>query len=389
MADYQDSSQLNLWLFQSPEQLEHVRVVANNKARKFLTENHDKDDSVKPLVEQFACGYHQRQSQGNPSPDDDCSDSIPSESPNGNAYLTAAEEETLVSFYIQKLPVLIGPAAHVHRLRRESKVTATAALLTRRFFLSNSVMLHDPKCIMVAAAFLACKVEDAMADIRYLEQGTQALQAPVAAHDIISAELYLLEGCHFDLFCFHPYKPVLALTEDLRTYLKSDKGKNLVHVAGDVSSDHPSRLLSGNDLRPIYDTARTLLEKVIVSDIPLLFSPARVALAALMVAQETVLLTQPDAPRIDFLGYLTQRFEDEVHHEKDETVASMTETLDKICGMIRGIRDAPEPDMGVLKSIHKKLKKVRWWNKETKKNRKKDGETEGERKAKKQKTTDQ
>ena len=72
-----------------------------------------------------------------------------------------------MDFYAAKLPSLIGPLAQLPRLRREVKVSATAALLFRRFYLSNSVMLFDPKAIMVAAAFLASKVEDAMSPVSF------------------------------------------------------------------------------------------------------------------------------------------------------------------------------------------------------------------------------
>ena len=89
----------------------------------------------------------------------------PAENPSGNDFLSPEEEGRLVDFYAAKLPSLIGPLAQVPRLRREIKVSATAALLYRRFYLSNSVMLYDPKAIMVASAFLASKVEDAMSPV--------------------------------------------------------------------------------------------------------------------------------------------------------------------------------------------------------------------------------
>jgi cyclin H len=87
-------------------------------------------------------------------------------SADGHPFLTAQEEGLLVAFYASKLPSLIGPMAQVPRLRRDVKVAATASLLFRRFYLSNSVMLHDPKAVMVAAAFLGSKVEDATSDVR-------------------------------------------------------------------------------------------------------------------------------------------------------------------------------------------------------------------------------
>jgi cyclin H len=214
------------------------------------------------------------------------------------------------------------------------------------------------------------------------------MNAPVSIGDICTAEIQLLTGCHFDLLCFHPYKPVLALTEDLRTYLKSDKGKNLVTSAavnggggeGDNTRDHHHHLLSGNDLLPIYDAAKLLLERVILSDIPLLYSPARVALAALMVGQEQVLAAwsangqpSPAPPKIDFAGYLHQRFEDEImikQENKLETTTDGVNTLEPLCVMLRSLNEVSEPDLATLKNIHKKLKKVRWWQRSTKKKKK-------------------
>ena len=59
---------------------------------------------------------------------------------------------------------------------------------------------------MVAAAFLGSKVEDAMCDVRSLEEGTASMDAAVAAADIVAAEVALLQGVDFYLLCFHPYK---------------------------------------------------------------------------------------------------------------------------------------------------------------------------------------
>ena len=140
--------------------------------------------------------------------------------------LTPADEATLITFYCSKIPLLIGPHAALPRCRRDAKVAATACLLFRRFYLSNSVMMHDPKCMMAAASFLAAKVEDVMIPVGYLCEGTKEMNAAVMMSDILNAEIRLIKGIDFDLLVFSPYKTVLAYTEDLRTFLKSDKGKD-------------------------------------------------------------------------------------------------------------------------------------------------------------------
>mmetsp|Transcript_5795 Transcript_5795/g.16240 ORF Transcript_5795/g.16240 Transcript_5795/m.16240 type:complete len:304 (+) Transcript_5795:842-1753(+) len=230
-------------------------------------------------------------------------------------------------------------------------------------------MLFDPKAVVVAAAFLAAKVEDAMADVRYLQEGTERMQAPVPQQEIITAELSLLQGVDYDLLCFHPYKAVLALTEDLRTFLKSEKGQTLV-----LQHQRP---ISGQDLKPIYDKAREILEQIIIysSDLTLLFSPGPIGLASLIVAQEEILeqadkeegATNAPPPKIDFHGYVQQRFPEQQQAQQASS-SSLLQTLPDLCQRVKALltyaaeqkRNSADT-MVQLKQIHKKLKKVRAW----------------------------
>jgi cyclin H len=164
MCDYEASSQLKSWLY-TPYHLEKCRERANREARVFLAQPHDEtadggDAKPPPPVNSFAAGFAHRKEPMNSE------DGGPAQSADGHPFLTPQEEELLVAFYASKLPSLIGPMAQVPRLRRDVKVTATSSLLFRRFFLSNSIMIHDPKAVMVAAAFLGSKVEDATSDVR-------------------------------------------------------------------------------------------------------------------------------------------------------------------------------------------------------------------------------
>lgn len=364
MCEPKESSQLKSWIF-TPESLELCRARANRVARKKLGDPaaNNNNNNTPPSVECFA-----RDFDASKFPDDQ--DEGPLEI-KGNPFLNPEEEALLVSFYASKLPTLMGPMAQVSRLRRESKIPATAAIFLRRFFLSNSVMVFDPKAIMVASAFLASKVEDAMTDIRYLEEGTQRMNAPVSQAEILPAEINLLSGIHFELLCFHPYKAVLAITEDLRTYLKSEHGKSLVQFP-----NGNQRPITGHDLKPMHDAAQLIVNDVIVSDIPMLYTPAQIGLAAMVVANEDQ-QSKPDVPQINLLGYLSQRFE-----QADQK--SMTQLLDGICVKLRGLKDGKygcanhKVDMQMLKGIHKKLKKCRLWGaKEKKKKRKKDSSADG------------
>jgi len=293
--------------------------------------------------------------------------------------LTPVDEATLIAFYCSKIPLLIGPHATLPRCRRDAKVAATACLLFRRFYLSNSVTMHDPKSMLAAAAFLAAKVEDVMILVGYLCDGTKEMNAPVPLSDILDAELRFIKGIDFDLLVFSP--PVLSYTEDLRTFLKSEKGRGLITFSG---QDGEQRQLAGEDLRPIHDAAMKICNDVIVSDIPLLFAPGEVGLAALLVANEHVSEGGDEsASSVDIMGYIRLRFHGTV---EATAIDAVTQRVTQMSQMIRELKEGKhgcgnhDVNMDTLKGLNKKLKKCRAWGKVDKK--------EGKKKKKKRKKVD-
>jgi cyclin H len=323
-----------------------------------------------------------------------------------NKYISPQQELTLIHFYGSKISSMIGPNAEVKRLRRESKVVATAAILYRRFFLSNSVLLYDPKIIMIASTFLACKVEDVTADIRYIEQGTQLLNAPITIPEIVNGEIILLSGVHYDLLCFHSYKSTLAFTEDLRTFLKTSIGQQAFTIYNDTtttSSRSNNMILSGQDLKPMYDTARTLLDLIIISDIPFMYSPGQIGIAALTVAHNEIVKQKNESLQqqqqqqqqqgqvisvdTDILCrvYIPSRFsnvDQNVVHMVPETIIHITDEIRILQEQHAYRTNNVEPYMADLKSIHKQLKKVRVWGNTTKE----DGKSSNDKKKSKKRS---
>jgi len=241
--------------------------------------------------------------------------------------------------------------------------------------------MHDPKNMLAAAAFLATKVEDCMINIGYLEMGTKEMSAPVPMQDILDAEVKFIKGIDFDLLVFSPYKTVLAYTEDLRTFLKSEKGKGLLSFSGQHGEQ---RQLAGEDLRPIHDAAMQICDDVIVSDIPLLFAPGEVGLAALMIANEYVGSGGDEShSSVDMMGYVRSRFHGAVNVS---AVDAVTHRVSKLGQMIRELKEGKygcgnyEVNMDTLKGLNKKLKKCRAWGPADKK--------EGKKKKKKRKAED-
>lgn len=417
MPDYASSTQNEKWLY-TQELLAEVRSRANREARRILATDPSESSAgdgnggenggganggggggkvgigSKPLMPAtwFASGYSAAHASGDMPYDDGTSvegggDPWESSPKRGShQLLTPEDEQSLIQFYAGKFHDLIGPAAMVPRLRRDEKVAATAALLFRRFYLSNSVMVHDPKAIMVASAFMGSKVEDATADVRYLEEGTKLLHAPVPMQDIIDAEIHMLAGVNFELMCYHPYKTVLAYTEDLRTFLKSEKGRTLASFPDDA----PPRPVAGKDLSPMLDKARKIVLDAVASDVPLLYSPGQIGLAAMMVANDELRANPPPSsaavPYIDLMGYVRTRFEDQSEKEHE----LLAERMRELTGMLRGLAGGEHGcgnhgiDMVKLKVVHKKLKKCRAWGGGTE-----GGEGKKKKKKKKRKAEDQ
>ena len=420
------------WLL-SETQLDECRTRANREGVRYLqklvalqtsagggdgAKDTKAESKPEPPVKWFASGYAQRCLDGdnNNNNEMEVDQDVEDQSPNTastdlpNPPLTPEEELLLVQFYSGKIPDLIGPAAVLSRLRRDVKVTATASALFRRFYLSNSVMTHDPKAMMVASAFLASKVEDATVDIRYLEEATKQMQAPVTQTEIIDAEIALVSGVHFELLCFHSYKTVLAYTEDLRTYLKTDQGKVLATFPPGNNEDRP---VVGEDLRPMHDEARGVVDDACVSDVILLASPGQIGLAAMVVANKDLQAEQEKrkqaktggageeeesqrsiVPNIDLLGYLDSRFADQGDEKTRQEVRSQ---ISETCDMLQGLREGKYGcgnhgiDMVKLKEVHKKWKKCRGGAEKTKKKKKKKRKVEdggdGESEAKKAKAS--
>lgn len=406
MCDPADSNQLKCWLLTS-EDIDLCRGRANRLARNFLAVTapppvlqQDGETSTSatasaaaltgPSDKSFAKNFASKKKVYAAENDG------PWETSKGDPFLNPEEEQMLVSFYAAKIPSLIGPSAQHPPLRREAKFPATAAMLFRRFFLSNSVMIHDPKVVMTSAAWMASKVEDLMCGLSHLEEATNLMNSPVTKTEIIPAEVHLLAGVDFDLLCFHSYKAVLAMTEDMRSHLKSREAQKLVTFPSGTD-----RVISGMDLKPMYEAAVAIVNDVIVSDLPLLYTPSQIGLAALMLANEKQKESQynaegggdpQDLPQIDFLGYLEYRFE-------GADVQVMSSLLGEIRQKLQGLKEGKHGcgnynmDLQMLKGVHKKLKKCRMWGQrdkskpKTKKKRKSnDGEEEAptSKKAKKE-----
>lgn len=374
------------WLF-SIETLDALRTRANSQALRSIVElnmdekdkldkNKTSDQSVCPnrfpsiSVYCFTSGLSTRHRNFTEERDNNFTFKVLPKDFDPSKFLTPREENLLLRFYASKLFSLIGPNAQIPRLRKESKVAYTAALFFKRFYLSNSVMMYDPKRIMVGAAFLASKVEDSTVDINNLEDGTRMMNSVVLVPDIINAEMSLIAGINFRLHCHHPYNVVLAIADDLRTFLKSDHGKKFCSLQEESKYNLQ---ITGEDLRLMHIVARKIVDDIIVSDIPLIASPGQIGLASMMIANQELLSSQSNISVIYeefkhrtretviyFHGYIRSRFTGDY---SQENVSRIINILEKVCYLFKESKEElsefghQKIELGNLKAIHKRLKK--------------------------------
>ncbi|EFJ46540.1 hypothetical protein VOLCADRAFT_121058 [Volvox carteri f. nagariensis] len=128
-------------------------------------------------------------------------------------------------------------------MRMPVKVMSTAIQYHKRFFLRHTSMEFDPGRVMITAIFMATKVEE-----RYTRAADIAAAFDVSEDLVVKQEVALMEGLNFDLVVHSPYRALHGMI---------------------LVVDEACRAAGG------------ALDALMLSDAPLLYSPAQVAAAAL------------------------------------------------------------------------------------------------------------
>eukprot|EP00752_Nemacystus_decipiens_P003022 g2802.t1 len=244
--------------------------------------------------------------------------------------LTVEEESLVKSFYAKKIQETCGRDSADEDLRRSEKVQATAVAYFQRFYLSNSVLEHDPKILILTCVFLASKTEEQITNVNLLAKATGCDEL-----QILGKELTLLQGLSFHLAVFHPYRALPALVEGARLRAKA---------AG--IPPQPDRIMA------LHDGTRAALDDILVTNLPFLHSPSRLALAALLRESRRM-----EAPPFDVEAMLGKEFGDradwkEVLREADQLARELDENS--------VLPYRVEKDK--LIAVNKKLKKHALWS---------------------------
>ncbi|GMH70564.1 hypothetical protein TrLO_g7614 [Triparma laevis f. longispina] len=306
--------------------------------------------------------------------------------------LTAQESCTIISFYLRQLKSICGPNAANRRLSRPDEISNTANILLRRFYLSNSILSFDPLKILVAAIFLASKVEDRKISSRVLSEHVASLNKEVSVEEIISHELVLMEGVSFQLHQTHPFRGLIGFVDDLRQF--SSK------------KDWYPRSASDRGFMKLHEMATLRLDDCTFSDMCLVYSPGKLIIVSVWMAlldlksglgyegegektdmnvedEEDVeedengnVVNERDWSKLSIEDYIVERFAELKKFDDVQTSALIKDAKEalKYVKVLRTDRtlnccNLAEDcvDMKEVKAANKKCKKERVWGKEKEK----------------------
>jgi len=161
--DFDSSSQARSWLFDSSTLMQCRQKALNEKPKATARSSH--------RVRHFASGFHRRHEDTEENLDPPHVSSL---DPSSSSTLSVQEQEMLVRFHAQQITQLVGPSAIFKGLVRNSTVLATAIMIFRRFYMSNSVLDFPPRRLAVAAVYLGSKIEEQRVEVSIMVEADSA-----------------------------------------------------------------------------------------------------------------------------------------------------------------------------------------------------------------------
>nr|AAU93531.1 cyclin H-1 [Zea mays] len=218
----------------------------------------------------------------------------------GKASFLGKRKQWTRVFYEQKIQEVCAAFKFPH------KIQATAIIYFKRFYLQWSVMEHQPKHIMLTCVYASCKVEENHVSAEELGKGIQQ------DHQIIlNNEMILLKTLDFDLIVYAPYRSIEGFIDDLEDFCRAGNGPFQRLKCAQTEVNHVQQQQSSlvlNKLGPTFYTiqhsmchifvgqhstpyniawvelrqaAISHVDKMMLTDAPLLYTPGQLALAAL------------------------------------------------------------------------------------------------------------
>lgn len=296
MADFQTSTQRAKWIL-SPQELVYRYKAANQRAIEAL--------------EKFGATLMEVDADGSLSyPDPQINSKDNTDKHSRSKSLSIEEEQFMRVFYENKLQEVCNNFHFPH------KIQATALIYFKRFYLQWSVMQHNPKNVMLTCIYAACKIEENHVSAEELGKGISQ------DHQIIlNYEMIVYQSLEFDLIVYAPYRSVEGYVNDIEELFNEN-----VEM-----------------LQMLKQTASLEVDKIMLTDAPLLFPPGQLALAALRRSNEVHGV-------IDFDSYLDSILS---RQNSAHTISELYEHINSIESLVNRYTFPSEKD---LKHINRKLK---------------------------------
>ncbi|KAA0203153.1 hypothetical protein HAZT_HAZT004374 [Hyalella azteca] len=206
------------------------------------------------------------------------------------------------------------------RIRMPVYVTTVATHYLLRFFLYNSVMDHHPKHVMHTCIYLACKIEEfyvTITDYVHNVPGSAKDKERMASM-ILNSELQTTQELQFHLIVHQPYRPLEGLLIDLK-----------------------ARYEGLQDAEALRGAVELFLEKLHLTDAPLLYAPSQLALAAVTTAASKL------GQNLD--SYVT----DILFRDCPERLAPLVDAVRKIKRLVKAVDSAV--DKSCIDALEKRL----------------------------------
>ncbi|XP_044471947.1 cyclin-H1-1 isoform X3 [Mangifera indica] len=296
MSDFQTSTHRAKWIF-TPQELVAKYRASNRRAIQTLEEYGTTQMEV-DIDGSFSY----------PEPQKDNAEKHSRPKP-----LSIEEEQSMRVFYENKLREVCSAFYF------PNKIQATALLYFKRFYLQWSVMEHHPKNIMLTCVYAACKIEENHVSAEELGKGiSQDHQM------ILNYEMIVYQGLEFDLIVYAPYRPLEGFVIDMEEFCQATNGQLQM-------------------LKDLHESAKLEVDRIMLTDAPLLFPPGQLALAALRCANNVHRV-------LDFERYIEGVLS---RQNSAHTYPELLEYLDAIDSWVMKYKFPSEKDM---KHINRKLK---------------------------------
>jgi cyclin H len=291
MADFTTSSHRDRWFFTAKD-LDKMRLTAYQRALQTLDEHGC--SAIEASIDGYVmyrgtCEKGTKKRTALPEP-------------------LTVDDESLMRVYYENLLLEVCKVLQLPHTIKEA-----AIIYLKRFYLLWSIMEHHPKPIMMTCVFIACKNWDSYIGVEHIFQLFK-----IKEDEILGNEMLIYKSLNFDIIVYGPYRSIDPLVSDMEEFEVSMK----VNLEDEI-------------------------DKLMLTDAPLIFPPGQLALAALKRVSGQI-------RAFDFERYLRSLCS---QLQTNHSYSEMVESLDAINALMETAKMNPSREE--MQPIDRKLTRCR------------------------------